>query len=254
MYSSSQESHLSNQLLNYGIYNTGGTAYTPGYTTAYEQDVIDLINEGVIVVAAAGNDFTKVSNYSSTLSDDYNNYYIISATTRYYMRGGNFANTPTILVGSVGALVNDSKSTFSNCGPRVDIYAPGRYIMSSVNSTTGAYANDSRNSEYHITKYSGTSMACPQVTGALACLAESWPTMQQSQALTYIKNYAKLGQITATSGGPSDFTDLQGSTNRFLYFYKDRPDTGQVGPKINLGNRPSSGQAWPRTKIYRYGR
>ena len=96
-------------------------------------------------------------------------------------------------------------------------------------------------------------MASPQVTGVLACLAETWPRLSQPQALTYIQNRAKTNQITAGTGGPSDFTDLQGSANRFLYFYKERPAEGQVGPKVNQGNRPSTGLAWPRPKIYRYG-
>lgn len=97
-------------------------------------------------------------------------------------------------------------------------------------------------------------MASPQVAGIIACLAETWPTMKQSQVLTYVQSRAKTNQITAGILGPRDYTDLQGSSNRFLYFYKERLDSGQVGPKLNLGNRPTSGQTWPRPKIYRYGR
>jgi hypothetical protein len=96
-------------------------------------------------------------------------------------------------------------------------------------------------------------MASPQVAGVIACLAETWPRLSQSLALTYIQTYAKTNQISAGTGGVTDYTDLQGSANRFLYFYKERPAEGQVSPKINQGLRPSTGLAWPRPKIYRYG-
>ena len=243
----------SGQLLGYGIYNTGGVAFANQRNTGIEQDLIDLMAAGVIVVGAAGNAYSKIANPSASLSDDYNNYYIVGSTTYYYMRGTITSVAGAITVGAIGSFINDSKIDSSNCGPRVDVYAPGRFVMSSVNSSLGVYANDTRNTSYYITKKSGTSMASPQVAGVLACLAETWPRLSQPLALTYIQNRAKTGQITAGTSGPSDFTDLQGSENRFLYFYKERPVDGQVGPKVNQGLRPSTGLAWPRPKIYRYG-
>jgi hypothetical protein len=244
----------SSQLLDYGIYNTGGFAVVSQRNTAIEQDLIDLMAAGVIVVGAAGNQYSKINVQSAVSTDDYNNYFTANASNYYYLRGTITAVVGAICVGAIGASIDDSKIDSSNCGPRVDVYAPGRYIMSSVNSNIGVYSNDVRNTAYYITKKSGTSMASPQVVGVLACVAETWPTMTQSQALTYIQARAKRNQITAGGLGPKDYTDLQGSVNRFLYFYKERPNTGQVGPKLNLGNRPSTGLAWPRPKIYRYGR
>jgi subtilisin family serine protease len=242
------------QLSNYGIYNTGGYAYPSLRNTAIEQDLIDLMAAGVIVVGAAGNQFSKVSNYSATVTDDYNNYFSVGSFIYYYLRGSITAVLGAICVGCVGSTVNEAKASFSNRGPRVDLYAPGSYIMSSVNSTINAFSNDVRNTAYYISKKSGTSMASPQVAGVVACVAETWPTMKQSQISTYIQSHSTKNQITAGTGGASDYTDLQGSENRYLYFYKERQISGQVGPKINLGNRPTQGQAWPRPKIYRYGR
>jgi subtilisin family serine protease len=192
-------------------------------------------------------------NPTDSLSDDYNNYYTVDSTIYYYMRGTITSVAGAITVGAIGSNISDIKTADSNCGPRVDVYAPGRFIMSSVNSTLGVYANDARNTSYYLTKKTGTSMASPQVAGVIACLAETWPRLSQPYALTYIQTRSKTNQITAGTGGPTDFTDLQGSANRFLYFYKERPAEGQVGPKVNQGNRPSTGLAWPRPKIYRYG-
>jgi hypothetical protein len=243
----------SSQLLNYGIFNVGGNTFINARNTSTEQDLIDLMNAGVIVVGAAGNAYSKIAEPSDSLSDDYNNYYTVGLTTYYYMRGTITSVANAITVGAISSLINDSKVVSSNCGPRVDVYAPGRFIMSSVNSTLGVYANDLRDSAYYITKYTGTSMASPQAAGIVACLAETWPRLSQTQARAYIQRHAKTNQITAGTGGVTDYTDLQGSANRFLYFYKERPVDGQVGPKVNQGLRPSTGQTWPRPKIYRYG-
>lgn len=242
-------------LSGYGILNDGTYAYAPTRNAAFEADYIDLMNAGVIVIGAAGNTYTKIANFSVSTSNDYNNYFIAGGSTYYYMRGTITAADNVLCVGAINSLVNDSKVNFSNCGPRIDIYAPGRFIMSSHNSNIyGTAATDGRNSAYFITKKSGTSMSSPQVCGIVACMAETWPTMKQTDAQNYIKNNAKTGQITDTGGGPTDYTSLQGSTNRYLFFLKKRQDTGQVGPVQTYGNRPSSGQTFPRTKIFRYGR
>ena len=140
--------------------------------------------------------------------------------------------------------------SFSTCGPRVDIYAPGELIMSSVHSTA---LPDPRNPNFYLYKLSGTSMASPQVVGVLACFLETNPKASQADALKYITSTAKTNQIFSFNLGPADLTDLQGSSNRYLYFYKQRPDNGFVGPKVNSGVRSSIGQTWPRTNIFRYG-
>jgi hypothetical protein len=240
-------------LINYGVYVSGTTAYIPLRYQPLEQDLIDAMNDGIIVVGAAGNEYTKVSNFSVDLSDSYNNYVSDGGFDYYYNRGSITAAAGVICVGAIGSTVAETKIDYSNCGPRVDLYAPGRLIMSSVQSTTGVYSADNRNSSFYNTKQSGTSMASPQVAGVLACLAEQWPTMKQAQALAYLHQHCTYDQITDTGGGSADYTDIQGSTNRYLAYFKDRPDQGQVGPKINQGARPTSGQTWPRPKIYRYG-
>lgn len=241
------------QLSNYGIFNVSGFAEINQRNTGIEQDLIDLMAAGVIVVGAAGNQFSKISNVSLLTTDDYNNYFVAGINVYFYLRGTITAAAGAICVGAVGSSIDDSKFASSNCGPRVDVYAPGRHIMSSVNSNIGVFSNDIRNTAYYLTKRSGTSMASPQVAGVLACLAETSPRLTQSQAVAYIHQQSKLDQITAGVGGPTDYTDLQGSINRFLFFYKERLDVGQVGPKNNQGLRPAAGQAWPRSKIYRYG-
>lgn len=243
-------------LKTYGIYNTGGSTETLSRNNAVEQDFIDCINDGIIVIGSAGNSFTKISNYTSPAnsSDDYNNYYITALDNYYYNRGGISAADKVVCVGAASNLTDERKADFSNSGPRITVYAPGVAIMSSIGSTIQPNVNDSRNTLFKITKYQGTSMASPQVAGVIACLAESNPRINQDQVLDYLKRFSTKGQIADTKGGILDYTDLQGSDNNYLYFVPQRPSAGNTYPKQNQGNRPVTGMMYPRPKIYRYGR
>lgn len=247
----------SSQLIAFGIdnYDSGGGVYVAEFPTrspAFDADLIDAMNDGIIVVGAAGNNGVKVNNYSDDINDDYNNYLVSNSQLYFYARGALLATPGSIYVGGVSTRVNETKISYSNCGPRIDIYAPGQLIMTALNSE--GFVDDPRNSTYRLTKVGGTSFSAPQVAGALACLAEQWPTMTQAQALQYITEHATVNQMTDTGGGTTDYFSLQGSENRFLYYVKERQEQGQVSPKVNQGIRPTSGMAWPRPKIYRYGR
>jgi hypothetical protein len=243
------------QLTNRGIYNDGTYVYMPGRATlAFEQDYIDAMAEGIIFVGAAGNNGSLISEYNANVSDNYNNRVDVGGTFYFWNRGSISAIDGMLCVGAIGIAVEDFIWSLTERGPRVDVFAPGRQIMSSVNSSVGTTVDDPRNSSYRVTKKTGTSMASPQVCGILACLAETWQNLSQSQAIEYIQRYSKENQITASTGGFTDTTDLLGAPNRYLYFYKERPVSGQVGPKTNLNLRPTTGQMWPRPHIYRYGK
>lgn len=243
------------QLKNYGIAIYGGYCYFPLRSSALEADLADLMDMGVIVVGASGNEYAKIDEYTTDPTADYYNYLITPYGGAYYHRGSISAAPGVICVGAIDASVAEGKAQFSNCGPRVDIHAPGRYIMSPVNSTTGITVGDSRNPSYRLTKKSGTSMASPQVTGVLACLLEQWPTMSQAQAVEYLENTSKDNQVyDSGTAFLADYSSLQGSPNKFLYYNAERPRTGQVLPNAIQGNRPSNGMVYPRSKIYRYGR
>ena len=101
----------------------------------------------------------------------------------------------------------------------MDLYAPGSYIMSSLYS--GGLA-DPRNASYQVGKYSGTSMATPQVCGMIACLLEQYPNWNQTRVNEYIKATCKVGQLNDTGGGYTDTSSLQGSANRYLYYTPPR--------------------------------
>lgn len=233
----------------------------PARVAACDLDIEDLYAEGIIMVGAAGNGRWKHDVPGGT---DWDNSFEMSARypgsvtePYYYMRGTSpTANDnsatgtyelPAICVGSVDTVSTDQKVLYSDCGPGVDIWAPGTYIISALPSGI----QDSRNASYFLGKYSGTSMASPQVCGVLACALEIYPNMNQEQAKAYILAYAKASQLTATSGGAVDGKDLQGAANLFLYYYKERAVSGNTFPKINYKPRPSTGAVYPRPRIRR---
>lgn len=236
---------------NYGIDSFNSVVTIPVRVSAIDADIQDAINDGIIVVGSAGNDYMKIDVSGGA---DYNNTVTgipaggSTPSTFSYHRGNSPGSaTGNICVGSIGTLTNDSKSQFSNTGPRVDIYAPGSGIISSVHS---GGVSDSRNGSYFLDKKSGTSMASPQVCGVLALALELYPNMNQADALSFIQKTAGIDQITATSGGYDDFADLQGSPNYYLAYKKERPIDKNVFPKNNFYVRETN-QVYPRTRIRR---
>lgn len=232
------------------------SAISPARYPALDQDILDAMDEGIIMVGAAANDSTKIDVPNG---DDYDNFFIFQAGLTnlgvYYHEGASPGACPSVIcVGAVGTTVNEFKATFSNCGPRIDIYSPGQNIISSFNSAAsyGGVA-DPRNNSYVIGKISGTSMASPQVCGVLACALERYPNMTQNKAKQYINAYARIGQISDTNGSYTDSTSLQGSTNRYLAFNRERGDQGKLYPPSRHFVRPTTSIVYPRTQIRRKG-
>jgi hypothetical protein len=178
----------------------------------------DCAAAGVILVGASGNEGTKCD---VTGGQDYNNYWTDIHTDSYYYQRGM---SPTmadsmICVGAQSNSLTEEKVDFSQSGPRVDLYAPGDMIMGAYSSQ--AYATpavpDPRNSSYYLNKISGTSQACPQVSGILACVLQARPGMTPTQALDFVLDYSVQNALIQT--GPSSYsnpTDLQGGANLLL--------------------------------------
>jgi hypothetical protein len=237
----------------------------PARVDALDADLENAIDEGIIIVGAAGNGrwkhdipggpdwdntFEMANRYPASVSQPY-----------YYMRGtsptanddtinGDY-DLPNICVGAVDTVSNEQKVNFSDCGPGVDIYAPGHYIISAWNTSgVTSFVADTRGGG-NIAKISGTSMASPQVCGVLACALEVYPDMTQEQAKEYIIGLAKADQLNDTGGGPTDFASLQGSPNRYLFYRIERPVEGNTFPKLNYKLRPATGSVYPRPRIRR---
>lgn len=117
----------------------------PYHTPVIEEAVKIAIEKGVVVVAAAGNDFSDHANFPASFEG----------------------------VISVGAVNSKSElAYFSSYGPSVDLVAPGEEVYSTV------YDYEKKSS---FVKFSGTSMASPVVAGVAALLLSKYPNLTPAQ-------------------------------------------------------------------------
>lgn len=207
--------------------------------TAIEAEIQSCIDAGVVFVAAAGNQAMKVDVLGG---QDYDNYWISGTGTKnYYHRGTTpGAYDGVICVGAVSHTLPEHKIQFSNTGPRVDVFAPGNGIMGAYINASYIYpaVPDPRSTvstatitTFYLNKVSGTSQACPQVAGVVACLLQSRPWLKQWQAQQWVRENAATGTLDETYYGGTGYTQyagLQGATNRQLYQPFNNPNAWSI--------------------------
>ncbi len=138
-----------------------------GASSALDNAVNSAVSQGITMVVAAGNDNSNACSYSPA-------------------RAGS-----AITVGSTSS--SDRRSSFSNYGSCLDIYAPGSSITS-----TWSTSNSATNT------ISGTSMASPHVAGVAALYLDEFPNATPSQVESAIESAAIANKVTdARSGSPN---------------------------------------------------
>lgn len=129
----------------------------PGSCSSYMQDAINFaVNKGIPVVVASGNTGTPAINNAP----------------------GNCANVITV---GATALVSGNQvvTGYSNYGGAVDIVAPGGASGSSI-FQAGNFGTTTVGSAGYVYK-NGTSMATPQVAGAIALMKQANPNLNAYQ-------------------------------------------------------------------------
>ena len=164
-----------------------------GASAAIDNAVTNSINDGVTYAIAAGNSNANACNSSP-------------------------ARTPAAI--TVGSTTNtDARSSFSNYGTCLDIFAPGSSITSTW-STSDTATNT----------ISGTSMAAPHVAGVAALALSTNPGYTPAQVRDLMVNTATNG-VVANPG--------TGSPNRLLYSPLTtggtQPPPATCGPSVNGG-------------------
>jgi len=142
-----------------------------GTQQAMREAVDSAVSAGVTVVVAGGNDNVDACTFSPA--------FVPSAIT----------------VGSTTS--TDTRSSFSNYGRCTNIWAPGSSVVSA-----------SHTSDSGSRSLSGTSMACPHVSGGAALILDADPNMAPSKVLEQLLQDSVKGAIS----------DLKsGDTNSLLY-------------------------------------
>ena len=142
-----------------------------GASSALDTAVNNLSNSGVAIAVAAGNSNANACNSSPA-------------------RAAN-----AITVGST--TTTDARSSFSNFGSCLDLFAPGSGILSAWWTSNTATAT-----------LSGTSMASPHVAGAAALFKQANPSASAATIRNALVNNATTNVVTNAGTG---------SPNRLLY-------------------------------------
>lgn len=166
-----------------------GGVYSPVDTA-----VANLVADGVVTVVAAGNSGANACNYTPARAS--------SALT----------------VGSTTS--SDARSSFSNFGTCLDLFAPGSSIKSVDHLG-------------NVVSLSGTSMASPHVAGAAALVWASSSTLTASQVVSKLVSDSTSGVLTSIG---------LGSPNRLLFVPAPTtpPTMNLVTFKFNDGVTPDS--------------
>ena len=207
-------------LVSSGIYSF------PYRVAAVDADITLLINAGIVVCNAAGNESCKIDVVGGV---DYNNYVTATGLSNYYYHRGMSPNCGSgygFQVGSLGPLTDtvtytDKKSSFSNSGPGVTVYAAGGNIISAMSQTnvSGSNFNYYLDGNFKQQVLSGTSMASPQVAGISALLLQIHPDWSVGQVYNWLINNSRA-QIYST-GLDNDYSNtssIHGGANRVAYW------------------------------------
>eukprot|EP00741_Cyanophora_paradoxa_P025764 tig00000391_g24861.t1 len=137
-----------------------------GVSSSLNTAIANAVSAGIVVSVSAGNDNATACSKSPASAPSA---ITVAASTR-----------------------TDARASYSNWGSCVDIFAPGSSVLSAYYTSTTATAT-----------MSGTSMACPHVSGVAALYLQRNPAASPAQVLQALLAAAVPNKIADTMGAPN---------------------------------------------------
>jgi cerevisin len=139
--------------------------------TVVDDAVNSAVDKGVVVVVAAGNSYLAANLFSPARAEK------------------------AITVGA--STINDERASFSNWGPKIDVFAPGKDILSAW-----------KGSDEATNTISGTSMACPHVAGLAATfISQGTEANNVKDKIKQISSKDKISFLTILSPNRLGYND-----------------------------------------------
>ena len=203
----------------------GGPAVCAG-----RQDIVNqLVNNGAVVIAAAGNDGTSIRNYPASL----NNVVSVSATT-----------------------ITDELAPYSSYGSTIDIAAPGGDASTDWNNdnfpdgilspTILVELGTNTPIVTHVISQ-GTSMASPHIAGVAALMKSVYPAMGSSEFFNAVSSGAITVDLANNGAGNKDSffgygrIDAQKAVNWAIERSQGSPTDAFLTSSISSANFGSNG-------------
>ncbi len=170
------------EAVNMSVAKSGADDRNCGNTNAdiLHQAICRLVGSGVTVVAAAGN---NSFNASKLVPASYDEVITVSALADTDGKPGALGGNSCYSWGTYDR--DDTFANFSNYGRDVDLIAPGKCIWSTKRNASYGYS-------------SGTSMATPHVTGAVALYKASRPLATPAEVKRALQALGNLGWKTGS--------------------------------------------------------
>ncbi|MFH1233435.1 MAG: S8 family serine peptidase [Patescibacteria group bacterium] len=147
-----------------------------GYSNSLNEAIKRASSAGLLIVAAAGNE--EAQGHGGSLD-----------ATPVYPVCNDGVNGENMVVGVSAVDTIDQKAAFSSYGFKcVDISAPGVSIYSTLVYSPTNYFNNQPFNNYYGGYWSGTSVAVPMVSGALALISATNPSLSREQILEILYN------------------------------------------------------------------
>ena len=202
--------------------------------SSVDADIQQLINAGIVVCNAAGNNGMKHDIIGGI---DYDNYVTATGLGNYhYHRGssphiGSNSGFEVGLIGTNFVSSVEAKSYYSDTGPAVSIYAAGDRILSAMSNINYSNSNIpyNLNSSFKQQKLSGTSMASPQIAGVCALLMQAHPDWSTYQVKNWILSNSK--QLLYSTNQNSDYavdSSILGGFGRIAYMPMNGQKTYEI--------------------------